>query len=92
MTSTASVATDRPAHHLRQICRHFGHNVQASHTRARGTITFVDGALHLDASDPAVLLLTATAEDLGALERIEQVVASYLERIGQSDAIAVVWT
>ena len=91
-SSAARVATGRPPHYLRQICRHFGHNVQASHARVHGTITFADGMLELDASDPQLLVLAATAQDADALERIEQVVASYLERIGRADDLTVAWT
>jgi len=90
-TSTASVVTRKPVPYMRQLCKHFGHKVDATFDEVSGSILFEMGACDLDASSPEALVLHARAADSEGLERVEGVVASHLERFGRGDALSVSW-
>ena len=90
--SHASVATEKPAPYMKQLCKHFGHKVEVSFDDERGTIVFAMGRCELDASEAGVLRMRAQAEDAASLERTEQVVGSHLERFGRRDELSVSWS
>lgn len=89
--STAHVATAKPAPYMKQLCRHFGHKVNAEFTDTSGRIEFEYGVLDLDATGEGVLVMTATAEDSERLERLEGTVGRHLERFGRRDELSVTW-
>lgn len=85
-TARAEVATDKPVPYMRQLCRHFGHKLDASFDDDSGYIQFDDGRCDLRAGD-GVLELTVTGS-----ERVCGVVGSHLERFGQRDELSVSWS
>jgi hypothetical protein len=87
--SEARVATSKPAPYMKQLCKHFGHKVEATFDDERGAIHMPMGLCELDATSPDNLHLTLSAEDADQLARLEQVVGSHLERFGRRDALAV---
>jgi hypothetical protein len=89
--STAAVATEKPAPYMKQLCRHFGHKVDASFDDERGSITFAMGRCGLDATQPGILQLHVEAEDAAGIERTQNVIGSHLERFGRRDALSVSW-
>jgi hypothetical protein len=89
--SHASVATEKPTPYLKQLCKHFGHKVEATFDDERGMIVFAMGRCELDATQPGVLNLRVQAADAESLARTEQVVASHLERFGRRDELSVSW-
>ena len=95
-TSQARIATAKPAPYMKQLCRHFGHKCDVSFDDERGRIEFGSegatlGTVELDATAPEVLVLTATAQTVEALERVEQIAGSHLERFGRRDSLEVAW-
>jgi len=90
LSSTASVATKSALRYLGQLCKHFGHKVPASIEGDHGWISFDFGRCHLAASDDELSLhnTEATAEDL---TRLEQVIASHLERFAFREELTVTW-
>ena len=91
-TATATVATDRPAPYMKQLCRHFGHKTEVSFDDERGRIAIGEATCELDATRPGALVLTAVAGDPPGLERVTSVVGSHLERFGSRDGLQVAWT
>ncbi|WP_136683235.1 DUF2218 domain-containing protein [Falsirhodobacter xinxiangensis] len=86
--STASVPTTKPSAYLQQLCKHFGHKIPVEFTPEAGRITFEMGIAELEAADDA-LILRVTGDDI---ERLENVVASHLERFAFREELKVVWT
>lgn len=96
-SSQATVATAKPAAYMKQLCRHFGHKTEVSFDDERGRIEFRPdgvelGSVDLDATQPAVLTLTAVAGDAASLARVEQIAGSHLERFGRRDGLVVSWS
>lgn len=90
MTARADVDTDKPVPYMRQLCKHFGHKVDASFDETTGYIQFEFGRCELNAAE-SQLELTVTAEDEERRERMQNVVGSHLERFGKRDGLTVNW-
>lgn len=90
-TSTAAMATQRPARYAKQLAAHMARKVPADWDDAAGTgrITFPTARLELSLGTDA-LLLELTAEP-GELARWEGVVGSHLVRFGTRDELVVTW-
>ena len=91
LTSQATVATEKPVPYMRQLCKHFGHKVDAAFTDDSGYIQFEAGRCELRAGDDE-LYLTVTADDEEGRERVRNVVGSHLERFGKRDELSVSWS
>jgi hypothetical protein len=89
--SESRVVTEKPAPYMKQLCKHFGHKVDVEFDDERGNIAFQMGRCDLDASEPGVLKLRATAPDDEGLERTRSVIGSHLERFGKRDGLSVSW-
>ena len=90
ITSRAEVATDKPVAYMRQLCKHFGHKVDASFGEDSGYIQFDFGRCDLHADD-GTLTLDVSAADAESHERMERVIGSHLERFGKRDELTVSW-
>ena len=88
--SRAEVATDKPVAYMRQLCKHFGHKVDASFGEDSGYIQFDFGRCELHTAD-GKLKLEVSASDEESHERMERVVGSHLERFGRRDGLSVAW-
>lgn len=92
ITSRAEVATDKPVAYMRQLCKHFGHKVDASFTEDSGYIQFEFGRCALQAdANVRRLTLEVSAADAESHERMERVIGSHLERFGRRDDLSVAW-
>ncbi len=89
-TSEARIATASALRYLGQLCKHFGHKVPASLEGDHGWIAFDFGRCHL-AATAEELSLHNTAATPENLERLEQVIASHLERFAFRETLAVTW-
>jgi hypothetical protein len=90
MTSEARISTPKASVYMKQLCRHFAHKVDASFDDERGRIAFPAGVCRLEAAG-GVLVLAADADDEESLRRVEDVVASHLERFASRDDLEVAW-
>jgi hypothetical protein len=90
ITSHAEVPTDKPVAYMRQLCKHFGHKVDASFGDEDGYIQFEFGRCSLHAAGGA-LELEVSAADAESHERMERVIGSHLERFGRRDELSVAW-
>jgi hypothetical protein len=91
LTSQAAVATEKPVPYMRQLCKHFGHKVDAAFDDDSGYINFEAGRCDLRAGD-GELHLTVTADSEENRERLRNVVGSHLERFGRRNELSVTWT
>lgn len=92
LSSCADVRTEKPVPYMRQLCKHFGHKVDAEFGDTDGWIQFEFGRCELQALvDDQVLRMTVTADDAEGHERMQRVVGSHLERFGSRDGLAVSW-
>ena len=89
--SRAEVATDKPVAYMRQLCKHFGHKVDASFGEDSGYIQFDFGRCELHAAEGR-LMLEVSAVDEESHARMERVIGSHLERFGRRDGLSVDWT
>jgi hypothetical protein len=100
--STASVATERPALYLRQLCQHFAdaserHGAQefdVAFDDHEGLIDFapvVSGTCRLDARQEGVLVVEVSGSDRAALERVQRIVTKHLQRFGDRNGLTVEW-
>jgi hypothetical protein len=88
--SRADVPTDKPVAYMRQLCKHFGHKLDASFGDDSGYIQFDFGRCELHAND-RTLVLNVSAADAESHERMERVIGSHLERFGRRDELTVSW-
>ena len=84
------MATDKPVAYMRQLCKHFGHKVDASFGDDTGYIQFEFGRCELRTED-RTLALDVSAADADSHERMENVIGSHLERFGRRDGLSVAW-
>lgn len=93
MSSTASVATDRPARYAKQLTSHLGRKVEAEWDAdsEQGWVDFGSGRATLAAGD-GVLLIALVAADAEARDRLEDVVGRHLVRFGAKDELVCAWS
>ncbi|MFC0283786.1 DUF2218 domain-containing protein [Camelimonas abortus] len=91
LSSRAEVATASASKYLQQLCKHFGHKVEATFDAHNGRVTFPMGTCELAASDAALVMRLAAA-DAQALERLKQVMASHLVRFAFREELTVTWS
>lgn len=92
MTSTASVATDRPGRYAKQLASHLGRKVAAEwdEQAQEGWVDFGSGRVTLAAGD-GVLLMGLVADDAEARDRLEGVVGRHLVTFGAKDELVCAW-
>lgn len=95
-TSTARIATDRPARYGKQLASHMSRKITTTWDDASGSgsLTFnrdgqTTGAAELT-SEPGFLILTLHSND-DHLERLEDVIGRHLVRFGSKDELTVSW-
>lgn len=88
--SHAEVATANASRYLQQLCKHFGHKVEASFDEKAGIVRFSIGNCRLLAEDNT-LRLALDAPDAETLLQLQDVVASHLVRFAFREPLAVDW-
>ena len=84
--STGRLATPKASQYLQQLCKHFGHKVEASWDETTGTIAFPMAQVRLDAS-PSELVVTVEAEGEEGLARGREVIDSHLKRFAFREGV-----
>ena len=88
--STADVTTEMASRYLQQLRKHFAHKIPAEFTPEQGTITFPFGVCSLGAAGNRLTMRVATDNEAD-LPRMQNVIASHLERFAFRDKPAIVW-
>ena len=78
-TAATRVPTAHASRYLQQLCKHWSHKFAVTFDAVHGEVPLPLGPVTLDAGDMALTVqcAAASAEDL---ERMQQVVATHLER------------
>ena len=78
---TGRFSTTHGAKYLTQLCKHFGHKVpaQVDPDGGQGRVSFAMGEAQMQA-DAAALHVTLTGADQGAIDQLQDVIDSHLQR------------
>lgn len=92
MQSLASVSTTNAARYLSQLCKHWSHRFVVAFDKTSGRIDLPTGVCLLTAGPGKLGLVLEAADDEG-LTRLEDVVASHLNRFAfREGELAFAWT
>ncbi len=91
LTVTATPATEKPTSLMRKLCKHWSHKLEVRFDEETGEITFPTGYCELDARQPAVLAIRVSAPDLETVQRLQDVVASHLQRFAVNETLVIEW-
>ncbi|WP_142848367.1 DUF2218 domain-containing protein [Telmatospirillum sp. J64-1] len=86
----SDVSTDTPSKYISQLCKHFAHKLTVSHDDSKGRIEFPIGLCLLE-SRPDVLHMEVEAASEEDLTRLQEVVASHLERFAWRSPPQIHW-
>ncbi|EYD74902.1 hypothetical protein Rumeso_03543 [Rubellimicrobium mesophilum DSM 19309] len=76
---TGTYETPNASRYLQQLCKHFGHKVEASFDETSGTIAFPAATATLAATSSA-LSVALDVQDPGQVARMREVIDSHLKR------------
>lgn len=77
--TSATLQTEHAAKYIAQLCKHFAHKVDVSHSDGHGECRFVCGTAIMDATDET-LRIKVNAPDDAQLKETQEVVESHLLR------------
>jgi uncharacterized protein len=84
--SVARVPTLSASRYLQQLAKHWSHKMQVSFTAEEGTILFPDGSKLAMRADSDTLDIVLTVPEDGDVARMQDVVASHLDRFAVREA------
>jgi hypothetical protein len=90
-TSRAAIHTEKARNYLIQLCKHFGHKIEAAYADNKGRIAFSMGACDLNAEDPVVLVAHVSTGDETQLATLEDIVERHLKRFAFKEDLSVQW-
>lgn len=83
------IVSDTPTAHarryLQQLCKHWSHRFEVSHTEDTGQIALPMGRVSLSAG-PRSLLITLEPVDGADIDKMKEVVASHIDRFAFREA------
>lgn len=85
LNATAHVPTASASRYLQQLCKHWSHKFEVHFDAGQGTIALPFGPVALRA-EPEALVVTVEAETAEGLGKLQQVVASHLDRFAFREA------
>ncbi|MGY1459104.1 MULTISPECIES: DUF2218 domain-containing protein [unclassified Luteimonas] len=89
--STATIATADASRLIKRLCTHWAHKLEVSFDDSQARVVFdADTVAHL-AAGPAALEARVEAPDEAQLARIQEVVASHLERMARGETLEISW-
>jgi uncharacterized protein len=90
-TARADVATEAPERYAKQLVSHLGRRVEFATDGPTSRASIAGGTGVIQVGD-GVITLRAEAPDAETLDRVQDVLGRHLERFGQRNELAVVWT
>lgn len=89
----AHVPTAQGSRYLQQLCKHWSHKLAVDFTAEAGTIAFPTGAVVTLTAHPAELEVCIALPSPDDADRMQQVVASHLDRFAFREApLAFAWS
>ncbi|MEQ1782071.1 MAG: DUF2218 domain-containing protein [Hyphomonadaceae bacterium] len=91
--SHARIATlpNKSRTYMIQMCKHFGHKVEAKFDDTHGRIALGERVCELEVSAPDVLRISLTADNEASLHAIEDVVDRHLRRFAFKEELTIQW-
>ncbi len=89
--SFASIRTEKARNYLIQLCKHFGHKIEATHADDNGRIVFGADVCDLNAEDANVLVAQVSTGDPARLATLEDVIERHLKRFAFKEDLSVQW-
>lgn len=89
--SRASISMEKARGYLIQLCKHFGHKIEATYADNKGRVVFDAGVCDLNADDPNVLVAQVSTPDETQLTRLEDVIERHLKRFAFKEELSVQW-
>jgi hypothetical protein len=91
--SHARIATapNKARTYMIQMCKHFGHKVEATFDDVRGRIALGDRVCELEVSAPDVLRVSLTADSEANLHAVADVVDRHLRRFAFKEELSIQW-
>lgn len=91
--SHARIATlpNKARTYMIQMCKHFGHKVEATFDDVHGRIALGERICDLEVSAPDVLRISLTADSEASLHAIEDVVDRHLRRFAFKEELSIQW-
>ena len=90
--TTSEVPVSDAGRYLKQLCRHFGHKVEATFTDDAGTVRFDDGVAQLTAVSPELLRISVDAPSADAAARYAGVVDRHLVKFAFREELQLSWS
>ena len=85
-------ATQHASKYLQQLCKHFAHKIEATHSQDSGVARFVFGPAYFTA-DAEKLSVRFDLESADAIEPAKHVIDSHLKKFAfREDFEAMIWT
>ena len=91
LLSRAQIATPKAASYLIQLCKHFGHKIEASYADNTGRVVFDGGVCTLNSEDPNTLIAEVSADSDDKLATLEDVIERHLKRFAFKEELNVQW-
>lgn len=84
-------APNKARTYMIQLCKHFGHKVEAKFDDTHGRIAFGDRVCELSVDQPDLLTINLTAPDEPSLHAVEDIVARHLVRFAFKEELQIQW-
>ena len=84
--TTATLRTEHAGKYIAQLCKHFAHKVDVSHSENHGECRFTCGTATMDAQAD-VLQIRVTAKDKDLLSETQEVIESHFLRFAFREEI-----
>lgn len=88
--SSARIETANASGYLQQLCKHFGHKVEASCDASKGSVLFEMGPCELSAGEAALTVLCRASDEEGG-RLMQEVVGSHLVRFAFREKLDIDW-
>jgi uncharacterized protein len=88
--SSARIETANASGYLQQLCKHFGHKVEASFDASKGSVLFEMGPCEFSADETALTILCRAGDEEGG-RLMREVVGSHLARFAFREKLRIEW-
>lgn len=89
-TSTTSITTKNPNRHIKRLCKHFAHTVNAVYSGSGGYVDFSPGTCRMDATGDT-LIFNIDADDQDRLQVLQKIISSHMDRFAKDEAFNWHW-
>ena len=91
--SHARIATapNKARTYMIQLCKHFGHKIEAKFDDVHGRIVFGERVCELDVSAPDVLRISLSADSEASLHAVADIVDRHLRRFAFKEELQIQW-